>query len=112
MFGKERRTGGGGTLRSRLAGSVSVSSVARVALSSLLVAAALGGSPAVAAADCSSPNPIVVENCKAGSPQTEWDVAGAGSAGIQGFATDISVDRGETVQFKVDTPASAYRLEI
>ena len=31
---------------------------------------------------------------------------------IQGFATDISVNRGETVQFKIDTTATAYRLDI
>src|SRR4051812_49994671 len=90
-----------------------VSPVARAALLSALVAAALGGSPAVAAADCSSPaNAVVAENCLPGSPRGEWDVDGAGSAAIQGFATDISVNRGETVQFKVDTPARAYRLDI
>ena len=32
--------------------------------------------------------------------------------GIQGFATDISVNQGETVGFKVDTDASNYRLDI
>ena len=33
-------------------------------------------------------------------------------ANIQGFATDISVDQGGTVGFKVDTNASSYRLDI
>ncbi len=65
------------------------------------------------AANCgSAPNPIVAENCLAGNPATEWDVSGAGDATIQGFATDISVNRGETVNFKIDTPASGYRLDI
>ena len=48
-------------------------------------------------------NAIVVENQLAGRPSTEWDVAGAGDPSIQGFATDISVAPGETVQFKIDT---------
>ncbi len=65
-----------------------------------------------AAAPGCSGNPIVVENCKPGSPASEWDVAGAGDPGIQGFATDISVDRGGTIFFKVATDASDYRFDI
>lgn len=62
---------------------------------------------------CANPaNPIVAENCLAGSPATEWDVSGAGEATIQGFATDISVNRGSTIQFKVKTDASNYKLDI
>jgi methionine-rich copper-binding protein CopC len=70
--------------------------------------------PAAVAAPCDPPiaNPIVCENSKPGNPPSEWDISGAGSSTIQGFATDISVDQGQTVQFKVDTPASAYRLDI
>ncbi len=49
-------------------------------------------------------NPIVCENSKTGNPASEWDVSGAGDASIQGFATDISVNRGETVRFKINTP--------
>src|SRR5436190_11321088 len=76
-----------------------------------LCAAALA--PGAAYASCSAPaNAIERENCLPGSPSTEWDVSGAGSPSIQGFATRISVDRGQTVQFKVDTPATAYRLDI
>lgn len=70
--------------------------------------------PLAAAAPCDPPieNPIACENSKPGNPASEWDVSGSGSASIQGFATEISVDQGETVQFKVDTPASAYRLDV
>ena len=32
--------------------------------------------------------------------------------GIQGFATEISVNQGETVHFKIDTDADDYRLDI
>jgi hypothetical protein len=58
-----------------------------------------------------APNPIVAENCLSGTPQTTWDISGSGDA-IDGFTTDISVDRGGTVQFKIDTTAPSYRLDI
>ena len=66
------------------------------------------------AAPCDPPiaNEIVCENSKPGDPASEWDVSGAGSPEIQGFTTDISVDRGETVEFKIDTAADDYRLDI
>src|SRR6266550_6307890 len=63
--------------------------------------------------NCQSPaNAIVAENCQTGNPASEWDVSGSGAASIQGFATDISVNRGQTISFKVDTPATSYRLDI
>ncbi len=36
----------------------------------------------------------------------------AGDPSIQGFATDISVNKGETIRFKVKTDAANYRLDI
>ena len=67
-------------------------------------------SPApVRAAD---PNPIVAENALPGTPASEWDVSGAGDPSIQGFGTDISVDRGQTIDFKIDTTAASYDLRI
>ena len=66
-------------------------------------------------AQCSNPaNAIVAENCLVGNPSSEWDL-GAGSNGdltLQGFATDISVNQGGTVSFKISTPASAYTIII
>jgi len=81
-----------------------------VALAFFLIA---GAAPA-AAAPCDAPitNPVACENTKAGNPASEWDVSGSGSSSIQGFATDISVDQGGTIGFKVDTGATAYRLDI
>ena len=66
------------------------------------------------AAPCDPPiaSAIVCENSKPGNPPSEWDVNGSGDANIQGFATDISVDQGQSVKFKVKTPASDYRLDI
>ena len=40
------------------------------------------------------------ENQLPGTPQSVWDVSGAGDATIQGFATDISVNQGETVSLQ------------
>ncbi|MEZ4867702.1 MAG: DUF4082 domain-containing protein [Caldilineaceae bacterium] len=57
-------------------------------------------------------NPIACENAIPGNPASEWDISGAGDLSIQGFATDISVDQGQTVHFKVNTDASDYRLDI
>ena len=62
---------------------------------------------------CAEPaNEIVAENCLTGNPDTEWDISGAGDLSIQGFATDISVDRGGTIEFKVDTIASSFEIQI
>ncbi len=47
-------------------------------------------------------NPIVAENALPGNPKSEWDIAGSDDISIQGFATQISVDAGQTVDFKID----------
>jgi N,N-dimethylformamidase beta subunit-like, C-terminal/Concanavalin A-like lectin/glucanases superfamily/Galactose oxidase-like, Early set domain/Bacterial Ig domain/Glyoxal oxidase N-terminus len=58
-------------------------------------------------------NPIVTENQLAGTPQSTWGVAGAGDTTIQGFATDISVNHGQTVSFKINSSANkAYKIDI
>ena len=57
-------------------------------------------------------NPIVVENAKPGNPPSQWDINGSGDSSIQGFATDISVNRGGTIRFKIKTDATSYRLDI
>ena len=66
-------------------------------------------------AQCSDPaNPVVAENCLAGNPSSEWDInnGDGGDPTIQGFATDMSVNLGGTINFKIDTPASAYTINI
>jgi hypothetical protein len=57
-------------------------------------------------------NEIVIENQLAGNPASEWDISGAGDPSIQGFATDVSVNRGETITFKILTDATDYRVDI
>jgi hypothetical protein len=66
-----------------------------------------------ASAACSAPkNAIEAENCLPGNPPSQWYVSGTGSTNIQGFTTDISVNAGQTVFFKISTPAIAYRIDI
>src|SRR4051794_40721671 len=64
---------------------------------------------------CASPaNDIERENCLPGNPSSQWDIPtrDRGDDSIQGFATDISVNRGGTVRFKVNTNARQWHLEI
>ena len=71
--------------------------------------------PASASAAICDPgvaNPIACENSKPGSPQDQWDTPLDPSPSIEGFATDISVDHGQTVHFKINTTATAYRIDI
>lgn len=74
--------------------------------------AAAPESTSLLAAAATSTNPIVLENQKPGNPQSEWDIEGAGSSNIEGFATDISVNRGNRVDFKINTDSSDYRIDI
>jgi hypothetical protein len=57
-------------------------------------------------------NAIVVENGLLGNPDTEWDLSGTGSTNIEGFATDISVNAGTTISFKINTNSSSFRIDI
>ncbi len=60
------------------------------------------------------PNQVACENTKPGNLASEWDLPSGdmGDPSIQGFATDISYNRGQTVRFKISTPTIAYRLDI
>jgi hypothetical protein len=81
-----------------------------LAVSSLVAGLA---SPASAADPCAAGgNPIVCENSKPGTDPSVWDISGSGAASIQGFGTDISVNVGSTIQFKIATDASAYTIDI
>ena len=64
------------------------------------------------AAAAAPSNAIALENQKPGNPESEWGIDGAGSSNIEGFATDISVNHGTTVNFKINTNSSNYRIDI
>jgi hypothetical protein len=64
-------------------------------------------------APCDS-NAIVIENCRTDgiADSSVWGITGVGDTSIQGFATDISVNKAEPVHFKIKTNATTYRLDI
>ena len=59
-----------------------------------------------------SQNAIVTENALPGNPASEWDIVGAGDPTIQGFSTELSVNKGQTIFFKIKTDASDYSINI
>src|SRR6476660_1267131 len=62
-----------------------------------------------AAAACG--NPIACENQQTGDPASDWQVSGAGDSTLQGFATSMSVNAGQTVSFKVSNTGAAYHID-
>ena len=77
-----------------------------------LVGGLLVVTPAQPAQAACSGNAIVCENQLPGTPESEWDIDGVGDTSIQGFATQISVNAGSGIQFKVDTTATAFSIKI
>lgn len=81
----------------------------------------LGTSPAsdvvgvtARAASCDDPNPVAAENCQPGT--TDWkqvDGAPPGLGGIEGFASETSVEAGQPVDLKINTqPGVPYKIEV
>ena len=58
-------------------------------------------------------NPIATENALPGNPISEWGVPDFRDNRIAGFTTNMSVNSGETVRFKIDVQGGAnYTLKI
>jgi len=59
-------------------------------------------------------NAIQAENALPGSPQSEWDVSNSGDPTIQGFATEMSVNKGSTIRFKINVTGAnrSYTINI
>jgi hypothetical protein len=56
---------------------------------------------------------IACENTLPGDPPSDWGANnGAGDPTIQGFATSMSVNVGQTENFKIHTPATSYHIDI
>lgn len=82
-----------------------------VAAALILAVLPLAGSAQAASDPCGSgSNPVVCENSKTGSPKSEWFSPNA-YGDIKGFTTKESVQAGDTVQFKVQSPVS-YNIQI
>ena len=75
----------------------------------------LGVAPSVSqAAPCTPPvvNQVACENTQAGAAQSTWEVQGAGDSSIQGYATSMSVNKGQTISFKIKSSTSNYHIDI
>src|SRR5262245_5892676 len=57
-------------------------------------------------------NPIVLENQKPGTPESIWKLSSSPSSNIEGFATDISTNINNVVDFKINTDSTDYRIDI
>ncbi|EIG57075.1 DUF4082 domain-containing protein [Bradyrhizobium sp. WSM1253] len=81
----------------------------------LQLVATSGGRTATATFSDAS-NEIVTENQLAGTPKSVWSIHGSianqGDSQIEGFATQISTNAGQTVSFKVDAASSGYTLDV
>src|SRR3954454_12585902 len=102
-----RATGGEGFMRGIWArfGMAALAATLFIPVIGISSAHAVGG-------PCDPPsNPIVCENSKPGVPQNYWQVQGAGDPGLQGFGTQISVQHGDTIGFKV-TSVSPWHYDI
>jgi hypothetical protein len=68
------------------------------------------------AAAAATTNRIVAENQLAGTPMSVWaihgDINNQGDSNIEGFATQIGVNAGQTVSFKINTNSTHYRIDI
>jgi hypothetical protein len=64
-----------------------------------------------ALAAVASPNAIVLENQKQGTPESVWLINEADSS-IEGYAAQFTIDNGERVDFKINTDARNYRIDI
>ena len=89
----------------------------RVLLVGLFAALACLLAPAISRADPFSscpagPNQIACENALPGDPPDDWEIDGSGDPTIQGYATAMSVNVGQTTTFKIKTPAKSYHIDI
>jgi hypothetical protein len=83
------------------------------ALAGALLVSALQPARVLASA-CTPPvaNAVACENTKTGTPPGQWQTEGAGDPSIQGFATSMSVNAGDTVRFKIKTDSADYHIDI
>jgi N,N-dimethylformamidase beta subunit-like, C-terminal/Domain of unknown function (DUF4082)/Bacterial Ig-like domain/Bacterial Ig domain len=88
--------------------------IVAVAMAAALTAALLVSMPSARASACDpvSGNPVACENTLPGTPSSAWDVGPGEGKTIQGFTAQFSVNIGQTVQFKIQSPAKSYAVDI
>ena len=104
---------GTGFLLRRASARWSIIGLVLVVLLSLL--SVVMARPADAAGPCGPPvvSVIACENTKPGDPPSDWQVSGQGDTAIQGFATQMSVQPGQTISFKINsTTVTKYHIDI
>jgi hypothetical protein len=86
------------------------------ATGAVLQLTAASGSQTAVTTFSDAPNKIVSENLNAGTPGSLWTIHGSianqGDSQIEGFATEISANAGQTISFKINTASSGYTLDI
>jgi len=81
----------------------------------VLVVLCCGAVPSAAgAAACDAPvtNPVACENTLTGADPSTWEIDGAGDPSIQGYATQMSVNKGASISFKIKSATSNYHIDI
>jgi hypothetical protein len=99
---------------SRRVARVAITGVTLVALFSAGLFLSLDTPSAFAVGPCDAPvvNPVACENTLPGTSPNDWQIVGDGDTTIAGFSTAMSVNKGETVVFKIKTPASSYHIDV
>ena len=102
-----------GAVNGTIIANWSVPSDGSATLATLQVTASSDGQTATATFTDS--NRIILENQKAGTPQSYWNVARSNQ--IEGFTTDFSINSGQSVDFKINVNGTQsqtlpYKLEI
>ena len=83
-----------------------------ILLAALIVAVV---APAASRAQsCTPPVTSIVacENQQPGADPLDWEVTNEGDEDIQGYATSMSVNKGETISFKVKSTTPNYKIDI
>ena len=82
-------------------------------MAAVLLVSALAPAASLAA-PCTPPvaSEVACENTKPGADPDTWYVEDNGAPSIQGYATSMSVNKGGTVDFKIKSATSNYRMDI
>jgi hypothetical protein len=65
------------------------------------------------AVDCSTAtNPVSCENAQPGDPESDWQPGTPDDPSIEGFATQMSVNAGQTETFKIKSSSTSYHIDI
>jgi N,N-dimethylformamidase beta subunit-like, C-terminal/Domain of unknown function (DUF4082)/Bacterial Ig-like domain/Bacterial Ig domain len=82
-------------------------------LTAVLLAAVPTGRAEGQAVPCGSGgNPVACENTLPGTPPSTWDIGPGEGTTIQGFADPFSVNIGQSINFKIKSPATSYAVDI